>query len=157
MKCDDKLDKIFSADEDNPLSIVTQVRFFLHRFFCDHCSFIMNQYEDSRTMMKNDFFYDTIDMSNVIMNQVLKNESIPEENEFHEWVSLKNWIVAGCIILVSLVSAFFGFNFNEVAVSGDSSYMLSIGLVIGLIISIYGLLFIGTQMKQIRHFLDNRN
>jgi hypothetical protein len=157
MKCDEKLDKILCADEDDVLSLATRIQFFFHTFFCDHCRSIMEQYEDSRELMRTDFFYEASDMSNEIMNQVLSNETIPEDIEIHEWVSFKKWIIAGCIILVSLVSAFFGFNFDEVAVSRDSSYILSIGLVIGLIISIYGLLFIGTQMKQIRHFLDNRN
>ncbi len=157
MKCDEKLDRIFSADEDAPLSLVTRLQFFFHTFFCDHCRLIMKQYEDSRELMKNDFFYDIPDMSNEIMNQVLSEELIPEDIEVHEWVSFKKWIIAGCIILVSLVSAFFSVNFNTVAVSGDSSYMLSFGLVIGLIVSIYGLLFIGTQMKQLRHFFDNRD
>lgn len=157
MKCEEKIDKILCADEDAPLSLVTHLQFFFHTFFCDHCRCIMKRYEDSAELMRNDFFYDTPDMSDSIMHQVLREETIAEDAEMYEWVSFKKWIVAGCIILVSLVSAFFGFNFNEVAVSRDSSYMLSIGLVIGLIVSIYGLLFIGTQMKQLRHFLDHRD
>lgn len=117
----------------------------------------MEQYEDSRELMKTAFFYDAPDMSETIMAQVLKEENVPEDLEIHEWVSFKKWVIAGCIILVSLVSAFFGFNFKEVAASRDSSYMLSIGLMIGLIVSIYGSLFIGTQLKQLRHFLGRRD
>jgi hypothetical protein len=155
MKCDEKLDKILCADDD--LSLVTRLQFFFHAFFCGHCHSVMKQYEDSRKLMKTGFFYETPDMSDIIMNQILRDDTTLEDAEIHEWISFKKWIIGGCIILVSLVSAFFGFNFNAVAVSRDSSYMLSIGLVIGLIISIYGLLFIGTQMKQLRHFLENRN
>lgn len=156
MKCDEKLDKILCTDDEVSLSFITRLQFFFHSFFCDYCRSVIEQYEDSRELMKNDFFYDIPDMSDEIMNQVLREETVLEDAEIHEWISFKKWIIAGCIILVSLVSAFFGFNFNTVAASGDSSYMLSIGLVIGLIVSIYGLLFIGTQMKQLRHFLDHR-
>jgi hypothetical protein len=157
MKCDEKLDKILCADDDTSLSFITRVQFFLHTFFCDRCRVVMEHYEDSRDLMKNDFFYDIPDLSDTIMNEILREETVLEDVENYEWVSFKKWIVGGCIILVSLVSAFFGFNFNAVAVSGDSSYMLSVGLVIGLIVSIYGSLFIGTQMKQLRHFLDHRD
>ncbi len=157
MKCDEKLDKIFCADEDAPLSLISRTQFLFHTFFCDHCRTVMEQYEDSRELMKTEFFYDVPDMSDTIMNQVFMEETIPEDVEIYEWISFKKWIIAGCIIVVSLASAFFGINFNAVAVSRDSSYMLSIGLVIGLIVSIYGLLFIGTQMKQLRHFFDHRD
>jgi hypothetical protein len=152
MKCDEKLDKILCTDDDTTLSLFMRLQFYIHTFFCDHCRFVIHQYEDSAELMRNNFFYDTPDMSDNIMYQILNNESISKDTEIHEWISFKKWIIAGCIIVVSLVSAFFGFNFNEVASSTDSSYMLSIGLVIGLIVSIYGLLFIGTQMKQLRHF-----
>jgi hypothetical protein len=154
MKCNERLNKILGADDDTTLSLFMRLQFYVHTFFCDHCRFVINQYDDSAELMRNNFFYDTPDMSDSIMHQILSEESIPDNNEIHEWVSFKKWIIAGCIILVSLVSAFFGFNFNEVASSTDSSYMLSIGLLIGLIVSIYGLLFIGTQMKQLRHFFD---
>jgi hypothetical protein len=153
MKCDEKLDKILCADDDAALSLATRVHFFFHTFFCDYCRFVRTQYEGSKSLMKNDFFYEMPDMSDSVMNQVLIEETIPEDIEILEWVSFKKWIIAGCIILVSLVSAFFGFNFNELAASGDSTYILSVGLVTGLIISIYGSIFIGTQMKQIQHFL----
>jgi hypothetical protein len=157
MKCDERLDKILCADEDTSVSFVTRVQFLVHAFFCDHCSFVLKQYECSKELMKTEFFYDLPDMSDEIMNQVLREEIVAEDIEILEWVSFKKWIIAGCIILVSLVSAFFGFNFNAVASSTDSSYMISIGLVIGLIISIYGSLFIGTQMKQLRYLLGLRD
>lgn len=157
MKCQNGIERIIEYDDDeSPQSLLFRVRFFIHSLTCPNCKNTMEQYEDSRELMRTGFFSEGPDMSDAIMDRVFVEEPIREDREVREWISLRNWIIAGCIILVSLVSSFFGFNFKEVAASRDSSYMLSIGLVIGLIVSIYGLLFIGTQLKQIRHFLEHR-
>ncbi|MDR2510769.1 MAG: hypothetical protein LBC77_09025 [Spirochaetaceae bacterium] len=61
-------------------------------------------------------------------------------------VTVKSWVFAGLFIFLSLTSAYFGGGFQTVAAFSGISFILPLGITIGLIITVYGALFIGTNL-----------
>jgi hypothetical protein len=64
-------------------------------------------------------------------------------------VSFRSWVIAGLIILVSLSSSFFNLDFVETVASYGSSFLLPVGLTIGIVVTGYGALFIGSHLKEL--------
>jgi hypothetical protein len=58
-------------------------------------------------------------------------------------------VITGLVVLVSLVTAFLGFDFERIAASQGSSFLLPLGLTIGVVISGYGAVFIGSHLKEL--------
>jgi hypothetical protein len=52
------------------------------------------------------------------------------------------------VMLVSFATAFFGLDFNEVALTAGLSFMIPIGITIGIVLTCYGALFIGSHLKE---------
>jgi hypothetical protein len=62
-------------------------------------------------------------------------------------------VITGLIVLISLASAFLGLDFDKVARAGGSSVLLPLGLTIGVVVTGYGALFIGSHLKELsEHF-----
>ena len=64
-------------------------------------------------------------------------------------LSTRGWVIAGLIILVSLVTAFFGLDFQKLALETGMSFLLPVGITIGIVLTSYGALFIGSHLKEL--------
>ena len=64
-------------------------------------------------------------------------------------LTTRGWVIAGFVILVSLVTAFFGLEFNNIAGEAGKSFMLPMGITIGIVLTSYGALFIGSHLKEL--------
>jgi hypothetical protein len=105
-------------------------------------------------MMQTGFFPPAPAMEEAVM-EVIRREALDpgdvpmEIADPPEAVSFRSWVIAGLIILISLSSAFIGLDFAEVAEKGGSSFLIPVGLTVGLAVSIYGALLIGTHLKEL--------
>jgi len=127
----------------------------IHVFFCPSCAEEINRYNSAASIIKEDFFPDALsenklflELEDSIMSKVAQEE-LEEINYSVPGVSTRGWVIAGLILLVSLVTAFFGLDFKNLANASGMSFMLPMGITIGIILTIYGALFIGSHLKEL--------
>jgi hypothetical protein len=154
-ECREIIDRIveFSGDEHPPLLL--QVRVFLHLLFCRECAEKVKNFEALRELMKTGFFPLSPELEETIMAK-LPDEEAGEEEAFPGvvpgvpgGVSTFGWVIIGFFILISLATSFFGSGFIKVADAEGSSFLLPVGLTIGAVLTGYGVLFIGSHLKEL--------
>jgi hypothetical protein len=154
MKCEKAIDLIhYYYGEPTPLLV--NLRVALHLFFCPDCAEENDRLEFSREMLKNDFFPPAPDMEESIMSRIAAEENTeletaPEPYMVPGELSTRGWVITGIVILVSLVSVFFGLEFNHLAHTAGISFMLPVGITIGIVLTSYGAFFIGSHLKELR-------
>lgn len=68
-------------------------------------------------------------------------------------VSYRDWVVSGIVIAVSMALIPFGDDFNSVKAIFGMSYTLPLMLGLGLVITLYGAVFIATHMEELGPFV----
>jgi hypothetical protein len=132
--------------------ILTWLAILPHRLYCSRCNERLRQLEEAREFMKTGFFPSAPDFEERVMKLVREQSAlgeVPEPLGEVPAISFRGWIITGCIVLLSLGSAFFGMDFTQVAANEGSSFLVSIGLTIGMVVTGYGALFIGTHLKEL--------
>jgi hypothetical protein len=146
----------YAGDRNFPLRYRLQLA--IHILFCPDCAEKITRLETARTLMRTGFFPEPSapDLENRIMNEISRmefdEEILPagETDYASPEISFRSWVVTGLIILVSLGTVILGLDFSAVAASSGSSYLIPLGLTIGMIITVYGALFIGTHLKELQ-------
>ena len=154
MKCEKVTDLIYDySGESVPLLVNLRVAF--HLFFCPDCTHENERLEYSREIMTNDFFPAAPDLEESIMSRIAAEASPGSETQRTETpvapgeLSTRGWIIAGFIILVSLVSVFFGIEFKELAHTAGISFLLPVGITIGIVLTTYSAFFIASHLKEL--------
>jgi len=70
--------------------------------------------------------------------------------------SVRDWIIAGSVIAASMILIPVGEYFARFDEAFGASYALPLSLVLGLALTAYAALFVGTHMAQVRGFVDRR-
>jgi hypothetical protein len=145
MRCDQVLEKVYEySNGENPMPFITRIRIGLHIITCPDCAQELERFEVCR-----EIFYDESPAPDMALldheeDELAKTEGADNPGGF----STRGWIIAGLMMLVSLATAFFGLDFNKVALEMGMSFMLPIGIIIGIILTCYGALFIGSHLKE---------
>jgi hypothetical protein len=147
MKCDE-FKKIVYENEEK-FSFRERLGLAFHVFFCGPCALELRRLEDARELLASGFIPPSPDFSDAIMTKIYAEEQEQEVFDIPGGVPTKGWVIAGIIILVSFATSFFGGDFISIAVSQGSSFLLPLGIIIGIIISAYGALFIGSHLKEL--------
>jgi hypothetical protein len=79
----------------------------------------------------------------------MKEICISEKTAVPAGFSFRGWVFIGFFMLISLSSSFFGMNFTEIANAEGLSFLLPIGLTIGMVVTCYGALFIGSHLDEL--------
>jgi len=147
-----KIMNMFYESDRSDMPVLNQILVSVHSFFCSSCAEKISHYNAAAEVMKKDFIQriplENKSMENIIMSEIAKEEQL-ESNYSPKGFSTRGWVVAGLILLVSLVTAFFGLDFKNIASASGMSFMLPVGITIGFILSIYGALFIGSHLKEL--------
>ena len=98
-------------------------------------------------IMKTDFFPPSPELEKTIMERIYEETAVLETTDAPAGFSLRGWVLIGFFVLLSLSSSFFGMNFIEIADAEGLSFLLPVGLTIGLVLTGYGALFIGSHLK----------
>jgi hypothetical protein len=153
--CPGIIDKIVESSGDEHLSLFIQVRIFLHLLFCRECAEKAKNFEVLRDLMRTDFFPPSPGLEETIMAKLPEREA-EDAAEFPGvvpdapgGVSTLGWVLIGFFILISLATSFFGSGFVKVASAEGSSFLLPVGLTIGAVLTGYGVLFIGSHLKEL--------
>ena len=156
MKCDDALDTIYEAEA--PLPLGKRLSLAFHIVFCGKCTAHLENHEKALFLLRTDFFPPSPDFCNSIMNSIYReaeaNKSAFEESIDEQFLgiggfSLKGWVIAGIVLLFSLTTIFFGQDFTAIVMDQGSLYLLPLGILIGVLITCYGALFIGSHLKEL--------
>ena len=153
MDCDTVLGLIYESDEDNSLSFVNQVQKELHLLLCPHCARKMRDLKRLEEVMKIDFFPPAPDLEAAIMERIYIEAAASDISEDKidapTGISFRGWVIIGFFLLISLPSSFFGMNFIEIANEEGLSFLLPVGITIGIAVTCYGALFIGSHLKEL--------
>ena len=177
IKCDEVMDEIFgsSGKDEVPLlqrlgtakAVCAQLRISLHLFFCTRCSEEVRKLEIIKEMGKSDFFPPAPSfIEEKVMGQLSSqlprqfDEGFPQDEALGELVpevpggfSFRSWVIIGFIILVSLGTSFFGIDFIQAAFNRDSSFLIPMGITVGIVLTGYGAFFIASHLKELSgHF-----
>jgi hypothetical protein len=140
----------YSGTEGNEeqMPLLCQAQIWFHSLFCASCAQKINTFRSARNILKEDFFPFSPDLENSIMARI-GSEQADETFAVPGGISTHGWVIAGLIILVSLVTTFFGFDFQRLASESGMSFMLPVGITIGIVLTTYGALFIGSHLKEL--------
>jgi hypothetical protein len=134
------------GNEDMPL--LNQIQVWGHSLFCPDCAEKIERYQEARTIMKEDFFPPSPELEEPIMTRI-DAEQADESYATAGGLSTQSWVIAGLVILISLATAFFGLDFQRLALESGMSFMLPVGITIGIVLTTYGAFFIGSHLKEL--------
>lgn len=136
---------------EDSISILNQIQISLHTFFCRDCSEKIERLYAARQIMLNDFFPSSPGLEDSIMAKVSKEIEYKESPYFAipGGLSTRGWIITGLIIFLSLTTAFFGLDFQKIASESGSSFLLPVGITVGIMLTSYGAFFIGSHLKEL--------
>ncbi|WP_461255136.1 peptidoglycan-binding protein [Treponema sp. R80B11-R83G3] len=150
MNCLKIMDLYHEAQEggEDSISLLSQIQVWAHSLFCPVCAEKIERYEAAKILMKEDFFPSSPALEETIMARI-DAEQADEARDTVGGFSTQSWVIAGLVILISLATVFFGFDFQRLALESGMSFMLPVGITIGIVLTTYGALFIGSHLKEL--------
>jgi hypothetical protein len=152
MSCAKVLDKVYEySDGESAMPLLTQIQVGLHSLVCPDCAQEVERFEVCRDMLTGDFLPPSPGLEDTVMAYIAAGSEAEEtpEAEVLGGFSTRGWVVAGLVMLVSLATVFFGMDFNKIALEAGMSFMIPIGITIGIALTSYGALFIGSHLKEL--------
>jgi hypothetical protein len=147
MSCAKILDIVYEQED---MSLFNRIRVGLHLLVCPDCAQEVERFEVCRDIISNDFLFPAPDLEDAVMSMIsVEDGEINEDQEAEApgGFSIRGWIIAGIVMLVSLATVFFGLEFNKVALIAGMAFTIPIGITIGIALTSYGALFIGSHLK----------
>jgi hypothetical protein len=158
MNCSKILDLVYEysgsefAPEDS-MPLFDQIQVWLHSAFCPYCTREIEGLEEARNIMRRDFFASSAGLEDSIMAKITAEKDI-EPYAVPGGISTRAWAVTGLIILVSLAAAFFGLDFQKIADETGISFLLPVGITIGIVLTAYCVFFIGSHIREFTERFD---
>ncbi|MCL2174888.1 MAG: peptidoglycan-binding protein [Treponema sp.] len=158
MNCSKIIDMVYGCCEndhrnDSSLPLFAQIQIGFHTLFCSECAKKIEMYENARNILSEDFFPSpSVSFENPIMARIKAEEKSTESEEAFAapgGISTRSWVIAGIILAVSLVIAFFSLDYQNLSEKIGISFILPMGITIGSILTTYGALFIGSHLKEL--------
>jgi len=154
MNCSKILDVVYEYS-GNDMPIFSQIQVWLHTMLCPDCAEKIERLENTRYVMRNDFFpsspgcgsWSSIEDS--IMAKIAAGEEETEHSAVPGGFSTRGWVITGLVILISLATVFFGLDFQKIANETGMSFLLPVGITIGIVLTVYGAFFIGSHLKEL--------
>jgi len=150
MSCSKIMDLYY--EDDGQMPILNQLQIWGHTFLCQDCAAKIQRCENAKTILREDFFPSSPELEEPIMAIITSEEEREEaDNSFATpgGISTRGWIISGLVIIVSLVTAFFGLDFKNLASESGMSFLLPMGITIGIVLTTYCALFIGSHLKEL--------
>jgi hypothetical protein len=143
-------DRIYEYAGDRYFPLRYRLQLALHILFCPRCAGKLARLEGARELLRDDFFPQSAAFS--LMEDRIMAAVGRERVEAADWeaareVSFRSWVITGLIILVSLGTVILGMDFATVAASSGSGFLIPLGLTVGMVVTVYGAIFIGTHIK----------
>jgi hypothetical protein len=147
--CRTVMDTIYEYEKGSSLPFLIQMKIWVHLLFCQACSREIRNLQCLEEIMKNDFLPPSPGLEDVLMERLYAENYVIQETDAPTGFSFRIWVIIGFFVLLSLSSSFFGMNFVEIADSEGLSFLLPVGITIGMVVTCYGALFIGSHLKEL--------
>ena len=155
LNCNEVMDEIYEFSGDDLIPLPQKIRIAFHLFFCVRCSEKMRKLEMLKEIPQSQLFPPSPSFEEIVMEQ-LAGDFLEDEargNEAPGAFSFRSWVIIGFIILISLATSFFGIDIIQVAFGRDSSYLIPLGITVGMVLTGYGAFFIASNLEELReHF-----
>ena len=155
MNCAKILDIVYEysgGESRDSIPLLVQIQVGLHLLICPDCAQEVERFEVCKDVLRSDFLPSSPALEETIMTMITGDEGDAwelRETEVPGGFSTKGWVIAGIAMLVSLATVFFGLDFNLIALSAGMSFMIPVGITIGIVLTSYGALFIGSHLKEL--------
>ena len=134
----------------NSMPLFSQMQIWLHTLICPNCAQEIERFEVIKSVMREDFFPASPGFEDSIMARIATEEEQTEDiYAIPGGISTRGWVISGLIILLSLATAFFGLDFQNLASETGMSFLLPLGITVGIVLTTYGALFIGSHLKEL--------
>jgi hypothetical protein len=150
------MDEIYEYAGGEPMPPLLKIRLGIHFFFCPDCAQEFERFKVMRDILRNDFSPACPDFEGTLMAVIDREEEDAENADLSlvpGGLSTRGWVIAGLIVFFSLATAFIGLDFNYVALKAGMSFLLPVGITIGIVLTSYGALFIGGHLKELSEWL----
>lgn len=149
------LDKIYDfslrSSADSSFSLLTRLEIALYIVFSSRYAARYLHLEATRQILHSDFFPPAPEFEDSVM-ELISTEAVEmlqeDQNPPYE-VPFRGWVITGLIVLVSLATSLFGMDSLRMIPGIAASFLLPIGITIGVIVTVYGALFIGSHLKEL--------
>jgi len=135
--------------EEDSTSLFNQIQVWLHTLYCQDCAQKAERFEITKIIMKEDFFPSSPTLEDSIMARIAKEEQTEAHYAIPGGISTRGWVIAGVIVMISLITVFFGLDFQNLANEYGTSFILPLGISIGIVLTSYCALFIGSHLKEL--------
>ena len=165
MNCQSLSDKMLEISEGRRPTLVDRLSISLHLLICPQCIEKMARFDLVRDIIRHDFLPAApFGLAEVIMARIAREDLrlpdsavdfwVEKSGEFTHWkilreVTFRNWVITGFVILFSLATSFLGLDFIHIAASQGSSFLVPVGITVGVFVTGYGALFIGSHLKEL--------
>jgi hypothetical protein len=151
MNCEDVLDAVYESAGEEPRSLAFQLGISLHLLCCPRCAAELKKLELFYDVLETDFLPAAPGVEDTVMKTIAAQgyEENEEALDAPAGFSFRGWVITGCFILLSFSTVFFSMDFINVANAEGSSFLLPVGLTIGVVLTSYGALFIGSHLKEL--------
>jgi anti-sigma factor RsiW len=143
------MDKLFEYHREEPIPFLQHIQIEFHLFHCSRCAEELKKTEQVRDIIRTSFFvpppYQLEDRIMAEIEQETQEAYIPAAAGF----TFRGWVITGFVILISLATASLGINFSRLAEALGASFLLPVGITVGVVITGYGALFIGSHLEEL--------
>jgi len=137
------------SEKDENIPLLTRIRIELHLMFCPECTRELRNLQCLEEIIKTDFIPHCPDFEKPVMECLYEEANQEEKIDAPAGFSFRGWVLIGFFVLFSLSSSFFGISFGIIADEEGLSFLLPVGITIGIVLTCYGALFIGSHLKEL--------
>ena len=149
MDCRTLMDVVDMSEKDELLPLLTRIRIALHLLLCPECARKLKNLQCLEEIMKADFIPQCPDFEKPVMKCLYQEAELEEKIDNPAGFSFRGWVLIGFFVLISLSSSFFGNTFGVIANEEGLSFLLPVGITIGIVLTCYGAFFIASHLKEL--------
>ncbi len=146
MKCETFMKRFLENDEAGSLSPAIRI----HLFRCARCAGEVRAFRLAMADLRpyEPFVLDGIESARIV-------DSVMRQPEYRKSISLFNWVGAGVLMFVGIFLAPFSDQFMSLRDHFGGDLEVPFSLVMGVMVTIYAAIFIGTHMDELSRWLEH--
>jgi hypothetical protein len=147
MKCETFMNRFLEKDETGVLT----PRMRIHLYRCARCSAEVDAFASAMADMRTfePFVLDGLESARII-------DSVMRQPEYRRSISLFNWVAAGALMFVGMFLAPFSDQFASLRDHFGGDLEVPFSLVMGIMVTIYAAIFIGTHIDDFSRWMEHR-
>mgnify|MGYP006282294063 CR=1 FL=1 len=147
MKCEEMMDRYCQLDVDERLPL----RYRVHMLFCSRCRHEVQYMEEKLVRFEGDFpFSMQNDASDTVM-QLVRMSPV----QYRKEVSSFKWLASGFVIFASIMLLPFSKSLSWLNDYFGGQLLFPLHVVMGILISVYAVLYVGTHLEELKDIMDN--